>query len=112
MALSSTQDVPINSSSAVIEPACKKVKPNPASDPAVYETQHKPFLSEGLSTTTAARISRARAVGQIFAFGATARDIENKSPEAEIALLESSGLLKSPGAQELQRWWRDMGDWL
>jgi alkylation response protein AidB-like acyl-CoA dehydrogenase len=82
------------------EPAPKVAKPNPASDPAVYETHYETFKSEGLPSTTSAWISRARQVAQILAVDAAARDIENLTPKAEVALLKSSGLLKVLGPKE------------
>ncbi|TVY59717.1 Dibenzothiophene desulfurization enzyme C [Lachnellula suecica] len=74
-----------------------KVTPNPTSDPAIYDTHHQKFTNDGLPTTTEAWLERARRVSEILAVDAAARDIENKSPRAEVALLKSSGLLKVLG---------------
>lgn len=79
------------------EPAAKKIKPNPSTDPVTYDIYHQKFIGEGLPSTAGAWIERARQVSEIFARDAAARDIENKSPRAEIALLKSSGLLKVLG---------------
>jgi len=100
MAPSSTQEVPLNGGSLAVEPAVKKVKPNPASDPTVYNTHHQQFNSDGIPSTTEGWIFRARAVAQIFSVDAAARDIENLSPKAEVALLKSSGLLKVLGPKQ------------
>lgn len=79
------------------ERSAKKVKPNPTSDPSTYDIHHQNFISDGLPSTSDAWISRARQVSQTLAIDAAARDIENKSPRAEVALLKSSGLLKVLG---------------
>lgn len=63
-------------------------------DPSKYEDQAKRFSAEGLPTSQAAWIERARQVAEIFTEDAPARDIENKSPRAEVALLKAAGLLK------------------
>jgi alkylation response protein AidB-like acyl-CoA dehydrogenase len=72
-------------------------KPNPQSDPTVYDVHHQEFTSDGLPTSTEGWLERARRVSEILAEDAPARDIENKSPLAEVALLKSSGLLKVLG---------------
>jgi hypothetical protein len=82
------------------EPSIKKIKPNPTSDPTIYTTHHQTFLTEGLPSSPSAWLLRASHVSQIFALDAAARDIENKSPAAEISLLKSSGLLKVLGKKE------------
>lgn len=82
------------------EPSTKKIKPNPSSDPTIYASHHEKFLSEGLPTTPSAWLTRASQVSQILAPDAAARDIENKSPKAEISLLKSSGLLKVLGPEK------------
>ena len=69
-------------------------------DPAIYDNQHQRFVSDGLPTSTSAWIVRAQAVSEIFAEDAAARDIENKSPRAEVTLLKSAGLLKVLGPKE------------
>lgn len=100
MAPSVAQDVPANSHSATESPS-KKTEPNPASDPSVYDIHHQKFISDGLPTTSEGWIQRARQVGEIFATDAAARDIENKSPKAEVALLKSAGLLKVLGPKAI-----------
>ncbi len=77
--------------------------PNPATDPTVYEAHHKKFTSEGLPKSTESWLQRAREVSEILATDAAARDIENKSPRAEISLLKSAGLLKVLGPKEIGR---------
>jgi alkylation response protein AidB-like acyl-CoA dehydrogenase len=79
----------------------KAIIPNPASDPAIYDVHHEKFASEGLPPTSEAWLSRARQVSEILAQDAAARDIENKSPRAEIALLKSAGLLRVLGPAEI-----------
>lgn len=74
-----------------------KAAPNPTSDPKIYDVHHQKFTSDGLPNTAEAWLERARNVSEILAADAPARDIENKSPRAEIALLKSSGLLKVLG---------------
>jgi alkylation response protein AidB-like acyl-CoA dehydrogenase len=78
-------------------PALNNVVPNAATDPAIYDSHHQKFTSEGLPTSTEGWLERARQVSEILAADATARDIENKSPRAEVALLKSAGLLKVLG---------------
>lgn len=85
---------------AVEQPASKRAKPNPVSDPIVYDIQHQKFLSDGLPTTASDWLNRARQVSEIFAVDAAARDIENKSPKAEVALLKSAGLTKVLGPKK------------
>jgi alkylation response protein AidB-like acyl-CoA dehydrogenase len=83
------------------EPVAKKVKPNPTPDPIVYDIYHQKFISDGLPSTAEAWIEWARQVAIIFAQDATGRDIENKSPKAEIQLLKSAGLLKLLGPKAI-----------
>ncbi|KAE8445441.1 hypothetical protein EG329_013454 [Mollisiaceae sp. DMI_Dod_QoI] len=90
-----------NTGNTIPEPSSKKIKPNPASDPTVYDVHHQKFISDGLPSTSEAWIERARQVAKILAVDAAARDIENKSPKAEVALLKSSGLLKTLGPKEI-----------
>jgi hypothetical protein len=78
-----------------------KVLPNPHSDPASYGTHHKRFISEGLPTSTEGWLQRAREVSEILATDAASRDIENKSPRAEVSLLKSAGLLKVLGPKNI-----------
>ena len=69
-------------------------------DPAIYDIQHQKFFLDGLPNSTSAWLARAQAVSEIFAEDAAARDIENKSPRAEVSLLKSAGLLKILGPKE------------
>jgi alkylation response protein AidB-like acyl-CoA dehydrogenase len=85
----------------VAQSAAKETKPNPSSDPTVYDIHHQKFISDGLPTTSDGWIQRARQVGEILAADAAARDIENKSPRAEVALLKSAGLLKVLGPKDI-----------
>lgn len=82
----------------------KSIKSNinthPASDPAIYDVHHQKFISDGLPNTLEAWLDRARQVSEILGQDAASRDIENKSPRAEIALLKSTGLLKVLGPKE------------
>ena len=79
------------------DPISSKVVPNPTTDPAVYDVHHQKFNSDGLPSTVEGWIERAREVSEILDEDAATRDIENKSPRAEIALLKSAGLLKVLG---------------
>ena len=74
---------------------------NPTSDPAVYDLHHQKFTSDGLPTSAEGWLERARQVSEILEENAVARDIENKSPLAEISLLKSAGLLKVLGPIEI-----------
>lgn len=74
---------------------------NRTSDPAVYDAHHQTFTSEGLPSTSEAWLKRAREVSEILAKDAAARDIENKTPVAEVTLLKSAGLLKLLGPAEI-----------
>lgn len=67
------------------------------SNPTVYDTYHKDFESKGVPSGQAAWVERARAVAAILSQDAPQRDIDNKSPAAEISLLKSAGLLKVLG---------------
>ncbi|KAI9758991.1 MAG: hypothetical protein M4579_002654 [Chaenotheca gracillima] len=69
----------------------------PATDPQVYSIEHQKYVSEGLPSNADGWIERARLVAGALAKDASQRDIENKSPKAEIALLKSAGLLKVLG---------------
>lgn len=75
-------------------------KEYPTTNPSIYETQHRGFVDEGQPTTSEGWVERARKVAEILAVDAAARDIENKSPRAEISLLKSSGLLKLLGPKD------------
>lgn len=81
--------------------ASDRILPDPISDPAFYETHHRNFISDGLPTSTEGWLQRAREVSEILATDAAARDIENKSPRAEVSLLKSAGLLKVLGPKNI-----------
>jgi hypothetical protein len=82
------------------DPNAFKVSSNPTTDPSIYDIHHQKFISDGLPTDAESWIQRARAVSEILAQDAPARDIENKSPKAEISLLKSAGLLKVLGPRD------------
>jgi len=69
-------------------------------DPAVYAAEHQQFKNEGLPTSAQGWIQRAQAVAEILDRDAAQRDIENKAPRAEVALLKSAGLLKVLGPKK------------
>src|ERR1700710_3012750 len=71
--------------------------PHERTDPSVYNTHHARFERESLPSGQAAWIVRARQVAEILALDAAQRDIDNKSPVAEVSLLKSAGLLKVLG---------------
>lgn len=73
----------------------------PATDPAIYEEHHKKFIAKGQPTSTEGWLERAREVSEILGSDAPARDIENKSPQAEISLLKSASLLKVLGPKDI-----------
>jgi alkylation response protein AidB-like acyl-CoA dehydrogenase len=66
-------------------------------DPTIYNDHHARFEQEGLPRSQSEWIGRTREVAEILALDAPKRDIENKSPRAEIALLKSAGLTKVLG---------------
>ncbi|KAI9802751.1 MAG: hypothetical protein M1825_002773 [Sarcosagium campestre] len=70
---------------------------HPATDIHVYDVHHQKLNSAGLPKDEAEWLERARFVSEVLAKDAPIRDIENKSPVAEVALLKSSGLLKILG---------------
>lgn len=96
MAPSLTNDAPQQSISHETPPS-KSIITSSASDPAVYDLHHQKFISDGLPSTAEAWLERARQVSEILAKDAAARDIENKTPLAEVALLKSAGLMKVLG---------------
>lgn len=69
-------------------------------DPRVYDTYHEQFEAAGPPDDQAGWIERARQVAEILSQDAAQRDIENKSPRAEVALLKSAGLLKVLGPKK------------
>ena len=95
MAPSVNQEVPITATDAA-----KKVITHPATDPTVYDIHHQKFISDGLPASAEAWIDRARQVAEVLAADAPGRDIENKSPVAEVSLLKSAGLLKVLGPKK------------
>ena len=66
-------------------------------DSSIYDSHHQRFARERQPIDEAGWVERARQVREILAADAAERDIANKSPRAEIALLKSSGLLKVLG---------------
>lgn len=94
MAPSVTETGAGNRNTIAHDPIPTKILLNPTSDPAVYDVNHQKFISDGSPSTTEGWFERARVVSDILAEDAATRDIENKSPRAEIALLKSAGLLK------------------
>jgi alkylation response protein AidB-like acyl-CoA dehydrogenase len=71
----------------------QQFSPPAATDPTVYDEHHNRFKTEGLPKSGDAWVARAREVSEILSVDAANRDIENKSPRAEVALLKSAGLL-------------------
>ena len=69
-------------------------------DPAIYDEHHQIFANQKLPQDEAAWIERAAAVSRILASDVAQRDIEQKIPFAEVALLKSSGLLKILGPKQ------------
>lgn len=68
-----------------------------STNPSVYHSHHEAFADEGNPKSTEGWLERAQRVAKILAQDAAQRDIDNKSPYAEISLLKSSGLLKILG---------------
>lgn len=66
-------------------------------DPSTYQGSYQKFERERFPSGQQAWINRARDVADILAIDAPKRDIENKSPRAEIGLIKASGLLKVLG---------------
>jgi alkylation response protein AidB-like acyl-CoA dehydrogenase len=98
MAPSSTDSAPVSEQNTTkSSPLSEAVKGNRTSDPAVYDLYHQKFAADGLPSTTEAWLERARQVSEILAQDAAARDIENNTPQAEVSLLKSAGLLKVLG---------------
>jgi alkylation response protein AidB-like acyl-CoA dehydrogenase len=69
-------------------------------NPSVYAAEHQAFEKAGLPDSQVGWIQRAKDVAEILGRDAAQRDIENKSPQAEVALLKSSGLLKVLGPKK------------
>ncbi|KAL2832129.1 acyl-CoA dehydrogenase/oxidase [Aspergillus cavernicola] len=70
----------------------------PSTDPAVYDSYQTKWST--LPGTPEAWLARAREVAQVLSQDAAQRDQENKSPQAEVALLKHSGLLKLLGPKK------------
>ena len=66
-------------------------------DPHTYDVHHQKFISDGLPTDEQAWLERALQVSEILAKDAAQRDLGNVSPQAQVALLKSAGLLKVLG---------------
>lgn len=66
----------------------------PSTDPSIYSAELALFRKQRLPSSTDEWLARAQAVSQILARDAPARDIQQKSPRAEIALLKASALVK------------------
>ena len=72
----------------------------PQTDPAIYNDLHKKFEKEGLPQSTDKWFERANEVSKGLAVDSPTRDIEQKTPRAEIALFKSAGLLKAIGPKK------------
>lgn len=70
----------------------------PHTDPKVYDEYQAKWSS--LPTDEASWIQRASDVAVVLAKDAGARESANKSPQAEVALLKHSGLLKALGPKK------------
>ena len=68
-----------------------------ATDPTTYSSAFQRFQHERFPSNQEAWVKRARDVAEILALDAPKRDIENKSPRAEIDLIKAAGLLKVLG---------------
>ncbi|KAK5166863.1 uncharacterized protein LTR77_007592 [Saxophila tyrrhenica] len=71
-----------------------------ATDPAVYSSAFQRFARERFPSSQQAWGNRAKDVAEILALDAPKRDIENKTPRAEIDLVKAAGLLKIMGPKE------------
>lgn len=71
-----------------------------STDPNSYTSSYQKFQNERFPSGEKAWIKRAKAVAEVLALDAAKRDIENKSPLAEIGLLKASGLLKVLGPKK------------
>ena len=70
----------------------------PATDPKVYDEYPEKFAQQ--PTDEAGWLQRAKDISTVLASDASAREKENKSPVAEVALLKHSGLLKVLGPKK------------
>ncbi|CAK4034718.1 Dibenzothiophene desulfurization enzyme C [Lecanosticta acicola] len=66
-------------------------------EPSIYNDHIQNFNNAGQPTTQQGWLRRAKEVSDILGQDAAQRDIENKSPRAEVALLKAAGLLKILG---------------
>ena len=71
-----------------------------ATDPSSYSSSISKFERERFPSSSEAWVKRSREVAEILALDAPKRDIENKSPVAEIGLLKAAGLLKVLGPKK------------
>lgn len=71
---------------------------HPSSDPAVYDEYASKWAT--LPTDEEGWVKRAQDVAAVLAQDAAAREKENKSPKAEVALLKHAGLLKVLGPRK------------
>lgn len=71
-----------------------------ATDPTSWQTSYQKFERERFPSGPKAWIRRAQDVAEILGSDAAKRDIENKSPVAEIQLFKASGLLKVLGPKK------------
>ncbi|OJJ83144.1 thermophilic desulfurizing enzyme family protein [Aspergillus glaucus CBS 516.65] len=70
----------------------------PATDPSIYASYESKWAT--LPSTAEEWLSRAREVADVLAQDAPQRDLEHKSPRAEVVLLKHSGLLKLLGPKK------------
>lgn len=70
----------------------------PATDPSIYAPYESKWAT--LPDTAETWLARAREVANVLAQDAPQRDLEHKSPRAEVALLKHSGLLKLLGPKK------------
>ncbi|KAK3051306.1 hypothetical protein LTR09_007702 [Extremus antarcticus] len=71
-----------------------------ATDPTTYTSAFQRFARQRFPSSPAAWVARAKDVAEILALDAPKRDLENKSPRAEIDLVKAAGLLKVLGPKE------------
>lgn len=69
-------------------------------DPSIYNEHHTIFSSQGLPSDELSWLQRAAAVSKILASDVSQRDIDQRIPFAEVALLKSSSLTKVLGPKE------------
>ena len=71
---------------------------HPSTDPAVYDAYAGKWAAQ--PQDAASWIKRAQDVASVLEADASARERENKSPRAEVALLKHSGLTKILGPKQ------------